>query len=234
MARDPDPTPPLPSQKITQHARSFMRFVALSYFKVRVEGAEHVPLRGPAIVLGNHPTFADPYLVGWGVRRWITWLAWDEAFDWPVIGPLITALGAVPLNLERADSASLRAAYAVLRAERLLGVFFEGKRTVEGNFQINDPLPGASRIALRTGAPIVPFSISGARRLWPYSAPFPKPGPIVVRYHAPIYPDLVGEGLSTRKRAALLTRLMSEAVCSGLPADGSLVSGASALSPALL
>jgi 1-acyl-sn-glycerol-3-phosphate acyltransferase len=213
--------PPMPTRRARIWIRGVWRFFAVQWFDLRVQGVHHIPESGPAILIGNHPTFFDPYFVSWGLtKRWITWLAWDEAFDWPVIGPLITTLGAVPINLERADTTSLRTSYAVLGAGRLLGVFFEGKRTLEGNFKINDPLPGAARIALRSGVPLVPFSISGARKAWPYSAKGPSRGRVVVRFHSPIYPQSVLPGERPRRRAEVLTQRIADVVRADLPADG--------------
>lgn len=196
-----------------------MRFFAVTYFDVRVEGAQHLPAAGPAIVIPNHPTWLDPFLVGWGMRRWVTWLAWDEAFDWPGIGPIMKSMGAVPLSLERAAPQSLKTAYSILKEERLLGIFFEGERTAASTFRINEPVEGAARIALRTGVPVVPVSLAGARRLWPRERAYPSRGPICVRYHAPIPPDAAGSG-SQRARGERLTRMIADAICSGLPEDG--------------
>lgn len=215
-----DLTPPLPPPLVQHVGRAAMRFLAQNYFRIEGVGRHHVPASGPAIVLGNHPTFLDPYLVGWNTPRWITWLAWDEAFDWPLIGPLITAFGAVPLSLERASSSSLRKAYKVLEDERLLGIFFEGERTASGNFQINPPLAGAARIALRTGAPIVPFSLQNARRLWPREALLPARGKVRVHFHAPVDPEVAGGRGAMRKRAERLTAHLADVVSSRLPADG--------------
>lgn len=196
-----------------------MRFLAVSYFKVEVVGREHAPQRGSAIVIPNHPSFLDPFLVGWGMRAWVTWMAWDKAFDWPVVGPIMNSMGAVPVNLERASSESLKTAYAILKADRMLGLFFEGKRTVEGNFQLNDPLQGAARIALRTGVPIYPVSLAGIRRLWGYSSAGPKPGPITVTFHPPIDPADFRRGPRC-ERARFLTDRIAATIRSGLPIDG--------------
>ncbi|MGE0713772.1 MAG: lysophospholipid acyltransferase family protein [Planctomycetota bacterium] len=215
----PEPSFSVPPRAFTSGVRAVTRFLTLQYFKTEYRDRHHIPSRGPALVIPNHPTYVDPWLVGYGTKRLITWLAWDEAFAWPLVGPFIANLGAIPLNLERADGTSLRAAYSVLRAGQLLGVFFEGARTAAGNFQINDPLPGAARLALRTGAPVVPVSVSGARRLWPRDDLVPKRGKVVVTYHPPVDPEAVGRG-SQRRRAELLTGRVAEAVRSALPLDG--------------
>lgn len=212
--------PPIPSLQTQARARAVMRFLAVSYFKVEVIGREHAPRTGPAIVIPNHPSFLDPFLVGWGLSGdWVTWMAWDEAFDWPVIGPIMRSMEAVPVNLDRASSQSLKIAYSLLKANRMLGVFFEGKRTVEGNNQINEPLEGAARIALRSGAKIHPVTLSGVRRLWGYSDPKPRRGPIRVTYHPPVDPADFQQG-PRKGRAKLLTDHVAGVITSALPADG--------------
>jgi 1-acyl-sn-glycerol-3-phosphate acyltransferase len=212
--------PPIPSERTRARARAVMRFLAVNYFKVEVVGREHAPRSGPAIVIPNHPSFLDPFLVGWGLSGdWVTWMAWDEAFDWPVIGPIMRSMEAVPVNLDRASSQSLKVAYALLKAERMLGVFFEGKRTIEGNTQINEPLEGAARIALRSGARIHPVTIAGVRRLWGYSEARPKRGPIRVTYHPPIDPSEFRGG-PRKDRARVLTEHVGNVITSALPGDG--------------
>lgn len=212
--------PPIPSAQTQNRARAVMRFLALTYFKVEVVGSEHAAITGPAIVIPNHPSFLDPFFVGWGLRGdWVTWMAWDEAFDWPLIGSIMRTMEAVPVNLDRASSQSLKVAYALLKAERVLGVFFEGKRTVEGNTQINEPLEGAARIALRSGAKIHPVTLSGVRHLWDYSAARPRRGRIRVTYHPPIDPADFQRG-PRKERARVLTEHIGQVITSALPADG--------------
>jgi len=214
--------PPIPSLATRVRTRAIMRFLAVSYFKVEVVGREHAPVSGPAIVIPNHPSFLDPFLVGWGLRcesDWVTWMAWDEAFDWPVVGPIMRSMEAVPVNLDRASSQSLKVAYALLKANRMLGLFFEGKRTVEGNTQINEPLEGAARIALRSGAKIHPVTISGIRRLWDYSGGKPRRGPIRVTYHPPVDPAEFRVG-PRKDQARVLTDHVGRVITSALPPDG--------------
>ena len=212
--------PPIPSLEARIRVRAVMRYLAVSYFKVEVVGREHAPVSGPGIVIPNHPSFLDPFLVGWGLSGdWVTWMAWDVAFDWPVVGPVMRSMEAVPVNLERASSQSLKIAYGLLKANRMLGLFFEGKRTVEGNTQINEPLEGAARIALRSGAKIYPVSLSGVRRLWDYSSAKPRRGPIRVTFHPPVDPADFRRG-PRKERARVLTEHVGRVITSALPADG--------------
>ena len=179
-----------------------------------------MPESGPAVLISNHPTFLDPYHISFFLaQRWITWLAWDEAFDWPVVGAIMRELKALPLNMERPVPSVLKDAYAVLEAGRLLGMFFEGGRTKNG-FDLDEPREGAARIALRAGVPVVPITISGARRAWPLERRLPRPGKIVITYHPPIEPEQVSPESSSRERRRELTERVATSIRSALPRDG--------------
>ena len=101
----PPPQPP-PARRAL--IRSLYRFFVHLYFRVDYVGREHVPADGPAVLIGNHPSYVDPYTTAYGVERWVTWMAWDDAFSWPVVGRLISAMGAFPVNLERPLTLSSR------------------------------------------------------------------------------------------------------------------------------
>jgi 1-acyl-sn-glycerol-3-phosphate acyltransferase len=210
------PGPPIPW--VAASARAVTRLSLRFLFDVEHQGKEHVPRSGPAIIIGNHPTYCDPWLVGLGTRRWITWMAWDDAFAWPVVGPFIRAMGAFPVNLERPQPSTIKAALQVLSEGRLLGVFPEGGRSQ--GVDLDPPRRGAPRIALLAGVPVVPVTIAGARRAWPRERPLPRRGKVVVRFHPPIDSRAVLPGAPSRAREERLTELVVEAIRSALPLDG--------------
>ncbi|HBP19705.1 MAG TPA: hypothetical protein DEA08_18180 [Planctomycetes bacterium] len=182
-------------------------------------GREHIPRRGAAILVCNHPTMGDPFTVAFGTKRWVSWLAWDEAFAWPGAGYLMQLYRSIPLNLERPKPSSIKAAYGTLARGRILGVFIEGERS-EG-YLLNPTLkPGAARMALRMRVPLVPVSISGARRSWPLEQPLPSRGRVVVRYHPPIDPTRFRPDLPHHARGAALTAELARIIAAPLPADG--------------
>ena len=106
-------------------------------------------------------------------------MAWDEAFDWAGVGPLIKLFEALPVNQQRPALSTFKVAHGVLERDRLLGIFFEGGRS--GGFGLNEPMPGATRIALRANTAVIPVSVSGLRRVWPLKSALPLPGPVVIR-----------------------------------------------------
>ena len=189
------------------------------YFRTEHVGREHIPKTGGAILVANHPTMGDPFFVAFGTRRWVSWLAFDEALDWPGAGQVLRLYRAIPLNLDNPRPSSIKAAYGTLARGRILGVFCEGERSF--TLGMNDPIKrGAARMAIRANVPIVPVTIAGLRRLWPLDG-YPKPGKVVVRYHAPLDPARLPADLHHRERAELLSEQLTAQIARALPPGGS-------------
>jgi 1-acyl-sn-glycerol-3-phosphate acyltransferase len=155
-------------------------------FVYRCEGEENVPAEGAAVVAANHPSYLDPVLLSLQVARPIHFMAWDALFKVPLLGAVMRALGAFPVDTRRGKG---RDAYdkarALLEAGEVVGLFPEGKRSRTGWME---PAlrEGAARLARETGAPVVPASITGAFRAWPHYQALPRPGRVRVRFHEPI------------------------------------------------
>ena len=154
-------------------------------FAVEYNGIENVPESGPVIIAGNHPSYLDPLLVGLPIKRPIRFMAWDALFKVPLLGQVIKALGAFPVDLRKGkgESAFLEA-INVLNSGDALGIFPEGQRSEHG--PLGELRTGVARLAIETGAPIVPVTIGGAYRAWPKWKLLPKPAKIIIRYHRPI------------------------------------------------
>ncbi|MBI4345505.1 MAG: 1-acyl-sn-glycerol-3-phosphate acyltransferase, partial [Elusimicrobia bacterium] len=155
------------------------------YHDIRVHGAEHVPQEGPVIVASNHPTYLDPAFLMVGLHRSVRFMAWEKPFRIPLLGSLMRAYGAVPVDMKKPGKASFAAAVRCLRAGEAFGIFPEGGRTKAGN-AMNPFKSGVARLALITGAPIVPATITGGTSVWPKHQFLPRPGPIRVTFHEPI------------------------------------------------
>src|SRR5215510_16126004 len=163
-------------------------------FSVEHHGVENVPEEGAVIIAGNHPSYLDPLLVGLPVRRRIRFMAWDALFRIPLLGQVIKAVGAFPVDIRKGrGEAAFREALRVLEAGDALGIFPEGQRSEQA--AMGDLRAGVARLAIETGAPIVPVTIGGAMRAWPKWKLLPRPARVVVRYHEPIR-------LSEEERAA--------------------------------
>jgi 1-acyl-sn-glycerol-3-phosphate acyltransferase len=169
--------------------QNFFKILGLPIFKilfaVEYYGLENVPKNGPVILAGNHPSYLDPVLVALPIKRVIRYMAWDALFKIPLLGWLIKSLGAFPVDITRGKGESaFREACKVLQNGDALGIFPEGQRSEQG--PMGELRTGTARLAIETGAEIVPVTIGGASRAWPKWKLLPKPAKVIVRYHKPI------------------------------------------------
>jgi 1-acyl-sn-glycerol-3-phosphate acyltransferase len=182
-------------------------------FSVEYHGLENVPDGGPVILAGNHPSYLDPILVALPIKRVIRFMAWDALFRVPLLRSIIKAMGAFPVDIRRGQGeAAYREALRVLTSGEALGIFPEGKRSERG--LMDELRTGTARLAIETGAPIVPITIGGAFRAWPKHRLLPKPAKIVVRYHKPIRSDALRQ--ATRLDDRGLQQEMTRAVAASI------------------
>ena len=157
--------------------------VLRGWFRLRVTGAERLPESG-AIIAANHKSFLDAFFLGLATRRQLRFMAKAELFRGP-LGRLLPRLGAFPVRRGAADAEALATAAAILEQGGLLVVFPEGTRVDEPD-ALGSPHHGAGRLALETGAPIVPTAIRGTSHLW--LGPVPKPRRIDVSFLPAVEP----------------------------------------------
>jgi 1-acyl-sn-glycerol-3-phosphate acyltransferase len=171
------------------------------WFRLRIDGAEHIPREGAAIVVPNHKSFWDSFFVAAATKRHLRYMGKSELFEGPW-GKLLIRLGAFPVRRGQADAAALETAREVLRQGGLLAMFPEGTR-VRDPEELGSPRKGAGRLALETGAPLVPAAITGTDHL--FLGPIPKPKRVQLAFSAPIpaadlppTPEAAGELVSER------------------------------------
>jgi 1-acyl-sn-glycerol-3-phosphate acyltransferase len=152
------------------------------YFRMRVSGREHVPAEGAAIVAPNHKSFWDSFFLGIGTKRHLRFMAKTELIE-ARYGPLLVRLGAFPVRRGEADEDALETARTVLRQGGLLALFPEGTRIRDPD-ELGHPKRGAGRLALESGAPLVPAAVSGTEDL--FAGPVPKPKKVQVAFAEPI------------------------------------------------
>ena len=198
-------------------ARIFAALYFPTFHRIEHHGKRRWPARCPLVVVSNHPTYWDPWLVGMGSDKFVHWMAWDEIFEWPVIGRAVKAYEAFPVDLEKPKPSTFRRAHEVLERGGLLGVFPEGSRTSGERGELDPFKPGVARLALMFDAPVLCVSIKGARRAWPKQRAYPLPGPkIVVTYHPVIETKEFGKELTKREREKALTEKMEATILSAL------------------
>jgi 1-acyl-sn-glycerol-3-phosphate acyltransferase len=137
------------------------------YFRMSRIGREHVPESGPVIVAANHRSFLDPFVIGTMTRRPVYYMAKKELFKHRLIGWFLHSLGAFPINRGAADEDAMDTARKILERGGVVVVFPEGTRTRPGG--LATPKRGVGRLALESGAPVVPMAVLGTedvRRGW--------------------------------------------------------------------
>jgi acyl-[acyl-carrier-protein]-phospholipid O-acyltransferase/long-chain-fatty-acid--[acyl-carrier-protein] ligase len=134
-----------------------------TFYRIKVHGGENLPRRGPALLVGNHISFVDPFLIGACTQRFIRFLMYRRFYETPGIHWLAKLMGAIPISdggKPREMAASLRAAQDRLREGDLVCIFAEGAMTRAGNL-----LPfrrGLERITRSLTVPVIPVHLDGA------------------------------------------------------------------------
>ena len=157
----------------------FYPFVRL-YLGLRREGLEHLPRRGPLIIVSNHVSYMDAILLGSATPRPIHFMVLQWMYDLPLLRWFYWGMGTVPVQADGADSNAIRRAVKVLNKGHVLGIFPEGTRSPDG--RIGETRPGAAMLAALSGAPVIPVFIDGAREAMPVGGMFPMPARVHVRF----------------------------------------------------
>jgi glycerol-3-phosphate dehydrogenase (NAD(P)+) len=138
------------------------------YLRMSRIGREHIPAHGPAIIASNHRSFFDPLIIATMTRRPMYYVAKRELFELhPLVGRLLSALGAFPVDRGNGDQDMIATAKQLLAHGEVVLIFPEGTRTRPG--PLGRPRRGVGRLALESGAPVIPVAIFGTdtiRRGW--------------------------------------------------------------------
>jgi glycerol-3-phosphate dehydrogenase (NAD(P)+) len=162
--------------------RSLLQPAFYVYFRMRRTGREHIPADGPVIFAANHRSFLDPFVIGMLIRRPMYYVAKKEIFTHRALSWLLGALGAFPVDRGASDREMIATARAILARGEPVLIFPEGTRTRPG--PLGSPRRGVGRLALETGAPVVPVAIAGTeavRRGWRF-----RPHRVAVRAGRPL------------------------------------------------
>ena len=174
-----------------------------TWFRIRLEGEEHIPEVGPVILASNHRSNMDPVVLASAVRRPVAFMAKAELFVGP-LGWIMRWIGQFPVRRGGIDREALRTTDAVLARGSVLGLFPEGTR---GDGRFASVHPGLAYIVVRQQCPVVPVAIFGTERVrrrlgW---LPFASPVRIVIGPAIDL-PQSTGDRAGRRAASELLRR----------------------------
>ena len=142
---------------------------------MEVRGGELVPAEGPLVVVSNHVSVLDPFVLGAAIPRTLHFVAKEELWRSAPVGRLLDAAGAIPVARGRGDVSAMGRARDALEQGEAVALFPEGGVRREGPW-----LRGAARLALATGAPILPVRLLGtAEAIAPGRVGLPRVGVLI-------------------------------------------------------
>jgi len=184
-----------------------------------IDGLEHIPEPGPVLLAANHRSYFDVAALGMVAARMgrpVRFLAKQELFAAPVVGPLARALGGIPVDRTGGTTSPMADATAALEAGDAVLVLPQG--TIPRGKAFFDPVlvgrTGTVRLAMATGAPVVPIGLWGTEAVWPRSAKVPhlgspvRPLSVTVRIGAPVTFEPGDPVAETARLMAIITDLL--------------------------
>lgn len=140
-------------------------FAALG-LRFDIEGTEHIPKDGGAVLVSNHISYLDFIFNGFAAlpaKRLVRFMAKEAVFRHKVSGPLMRAMKHIPVDRGQGEGA-YRQALGALRSGEVIGVFPEA--TISRSFTLKDFKSGAARLAQEARVPLIPMALWGTQRLW--------------------------------------------------------------------
>jgi 1-acyl-sn-glycerol-3-phosphate acyltransferase len=156
-------------------------------WRVRVEGREHVPSDGGAVLAANHQSFCDSLFLPLVVPRKVTFLAKAEYFDSPKTAWFFRAVGQIPIRRGggKETERALETAADALSEGKLVAIYPEGTRSLDG--LVHRGRTGVARLSRECGVPVVPVGIRGTVEVQPVGRRLMRPGKtVVVRFGEPM------------------------------------------------
>ncbi len=180
----------------------------------RIYGREHLPRRGPAVIVANHTSYLDPVFLYALAPTKPRFMVWTAHYRLPVLGWLYRLLRAIPVDIwsdtpTPISHRAYRTALEHLNQGGILAIFPEGARTPDGRFL--KWRVGAARLALAARAPIIPITFNGLYHIWPPYRTLPRRGRVEIHVHPPLQPSY-WNGLPRREAALRWTRQVRDLV----------------------
>ncbi|UZJ32242.1 lysophospholipid acyltransferase family protein [Streptomyces endophytica] len=167
--------------------KAILGFVMRVLYRPKVEGMERIPATGPVILAGNHVTFIDSLFLSLVVKRPVYFIGKDEyvtgtGIKGRLMAWFFTSAGMIPVDRDGGHGgvAALMTGRRVLEQGKAFGIYPEGTRSPDG--RLYRGRTGIARLALMTGAPVVPFAMIGTDKVQPGGKGLPRIAPVTIRF----------------------------------------------------
>jgi 1-acyl-sn-glycerol-3-phosphate acyltransferase len=157
---------------------------------LRASGRGNIPASGAALLVSNHLSHLDVFVLGLLVPRPLNYVARSTLFL-PILGPLIRSVGGFPIQREGMGASGLKETLRRLKNGAIVVLFPEGTRSRSG--ELGELKPGIAALAIRARVPIVPAAVAGTFEAWPRWRLLPRPRPIWVHYGPAIAPGEIAD-----------------------------------------
>jgi len=177
--------------------------------RIQVEGAEHIPATGGAVLASNHVSYLDFSFCGLGAhpaKRLVRFMAKQSVFTHRISGPLMRGMHHIPVD-RKAGTAAFNEAEKALRQGEVVGVFPEA--TISESFTVKGLKSGAARLAQAAGVPLIPMAVWGPHRLWTKGRKkdlTKRHVPVIIKIGEPI---LAAVGATTEATTVVLRQRLS-------------------------
>jgi len=171
-------------------------------------GASRVPADEPFLLIANHPSYLDPLCLYVGAPRRVFFMAWEQLFKVPWMGPFIRKNGVFPVTNIHTDTRAFRTAARLLKDGKPVGIFPEGGRSAPTG-EMLPFLAGPFRLASLLRVPVLPVTVNASWRVWPRGPLLPRlGGHIEILFHPPLrlHPRARGRKPDTAQEAEDLAR----------------------------